>query len=343
MKDDLFSHHDALEQIDQRGDKWKQLAELIDFEQFREILEACWRKPSKLVPGGRPPWDAVLMFKILLVGLKTGKSDEQLEFLMQDSRTVERFLGLTEGDKVPDRTTIARYRSTLDTHAVRDVFEQFNACLAAAGYVAKDGQMVDSSFVLVPIQRNTRDENKTIKDDEVPATWQEDEATAKLRQKDTDARWTKKNGKSIYGYKNHICVDVKHKLVQGYAVTSAKVHDSVVAEDLVDPTQPGEGMYADAAYRSSDFDQALRQQGIKSRVIFKRQKEQELTRYQTRENKKRSKVRARVEHVFGSMQNELGGKAIRTIGMPRATIQIGLKNLLYNMHRFTYLAGANAC
>ena len=77
--------------------------------------------------------------------------------------------------------------------------------MAAAGYVANDGQLVDSSFVLVPIQRNTREENKTIKQDEVPATWKEDAAAAKLRQKDTDARWTKKIGKSIYGYKNHIC------------------------------------------------------------------------------------------------------------------------------------------
>ena len=137
------------------------------------------------------------------------------------------------GDPVPDRTTIARYRSSLETQSVREVFELFIDRLAAADYVAKDAQMVDSSFVLVPIQRNTRDKNKTLKDDEVPETWQEDTATAKLRQKDTDTRWTKKHGKSYYGYKNYICVDVKHKLVRGYIVTPASDHASVVAEAVV--------------------------------------------------------------------------------------------------------------
>ena len=116
-----------------------------------------------------------------------------------------------------------------------------------------------------------------------------------------------------------------------------------MVEDLVDLTQIGEALYTYAAYRSSDFEQALRQQGIKSRVIFKRKKGEELTRYQARENKKRSKVRVRVEHFFGSMQNELGGKTIRTIGIRHASTQVGLKNLLYNLHRFAYLEGAQAC
>lgn len=207
------------------------------------------------------------MFKILRVGLKTGSSDEKLEYVMTDSLLLQRVQGLGTGDPVPDRTTIARYCSSLDANAVREVFELFNDRFASTGYIANHGQMLDSSFVLVPIQRNTRDETQTLKDDEVPETWQEDQGTAKLRQKDTDARWTKKHGKSFYWYKNHICVDVKHKLVRGYIVTRASDHDSVVAEDRVDPTQQREGMYADAAYRSSDIEKALRQQGIKSRKL----------------------------------------------------------------------------
>ena len=203
----LRALHDAHVKLDRQGDPWQKLATLIDFEQFREPLEACWRKDSKPELGGRPPWDAVLMFKILLVGLNTGSSDEKLAYVMTDSLSLQRFLGLGIGDPVPDWTTIERYRSSLDANAVREVFELFNDRLAAAGYVVKDGQMLDSSFVLVRIQRNTRDENQTLKDDEVPETWTEDKATTKLRQKDTDARWTKKHGKSYYGYKNHICVD----------------------------------------------------------------------------------------------------------------------------------------
>ena len=124
--------------------------------------------------------------------------------------------------------------------------------------------------------------------------------------------------------------------------TFAKAHDVTVMEDLVDPTQKGACLYADAAYRADEEGKALRAAGIKSRVMFKRSKGKDLTSYQKRENRTRAKTRARVEHVFGSMQNELGGKFVRTIGFDRATTQVGLTNLLYNMHRYLYLEGAGA-
>ena len=121
-----------------------------------------------------------------------------------DSFRVTRFLGVTMGDAIPDRATIARDRSQLDEHTMRELLEAFNAQLAARGYVARDGQMIDSSFTLVPIQRSTRDENAQLKAGETPAEWEEDAATAKLRQKDVDARWTKKHGKSFFGYKKGV-------------------------------------------------------------------------------------------------------------------------------------------
>ena len=248
MSANLLREWDAYQKLDRLGDPWAALNELVDFEAFREILEDCWRptdmKPAK---GGRPPYDAVLMFKLLLVGRKCGLSDEKLEVLALDSLRVMRFLGVSMGDAIPDRATIARYRSQLDENTMRELFEAFNAQLAARGYVARDGQMIDVSFTLVPIQRNTRDENTSIKEGETPAAWQEDQATAKLRQKDVDARWTKKHGKSYYGYKHHICVDVGWKLIRGYVTTPANVHDINVLEDLVDPTQKGQPLYADAA------------------------------------------------------------------------------------------------
>ena len=82
----------------------------------------------------------------------------------------------------------------------------------------------------MPIQRNTRAEYETIKEGETPEKWQEDEATAKLGQKDVDARWTKKGAKSIYAG-----VDVKHKLIQGYVTTPASDGDITVMEELTDP------------------------------------------------------------------------------------------------------------
>ena len=130
-----------------------------------------------------------------------------------------------------------------------------------------------------------------------------------------------------------------HKLIRGYVTTPANVHDINVLEDLLDPTQPGQPLYADAAYRAEEVERALRAQRIQSRVTFKRSKDQPLTSYKKRENKRRAKVRARVEHVFGSLETAMGGKRLRCIGIDRASIQIGLQNLLYNMHRFVYLEG----
>ena len=285
------------------------------------------------------------MFKLLLVGRKCGLSDEKLEVLAVDSLRVMRFLGVAMGDPIPDRTTIARYRAQLDENTMRELFEAFHVQLAAQGYVARDGQMVDSSFTLALIQRNTRDEHATIKQGGTPAQWQEDAATVTLQQRDVDARWTEKRGKNVYGYKNHICVDVGQKLIRGNATTPANVHDINALEDLLDPTQPGQPLDADAAYRAEEVERALRAQRIQYRVRFKRSKDQPLTSYKTHENKRRAKVRARVEHVFRSLDTAIGGKRLRCIGIDRASIQIGLQNLLSNvplanLHRFVYLEGA---
>ncbi len=87
--------------------------------------------------------------------------------------------------------------------------------------------MVDATFLEVTIQRNSREENEKIKEGEVPEDWDEN----KRRQKDTDACWTKHNGKKHYGYKNHVKADTETNLVTAYEVTSAKIHDSRVLEN----------------------------------------------------------------------------------------------------------------
>ncbi len=133
-----------------------------------------------------------------------------------DSRSVTRFLDVAPGEPVPSRQTIARYRDALDENTMRELFEDFEAQLREQGYEACGGQVVDST--LVPVQRNTREENRALQRNEIQDAWKEDEATAKLRQKDRHARWTKKHGKASYGYKNHVNVDVEHKLIRGGGV-----------------------------------------------------------------------------------------------------------------------------
>src|SRR5512137_1520711 len=128
------------------------------------------------------------------------------------------------------------------------LFKQFTEFITANGYAAQQGQIVDASIVAAPRQRNSREENRQIKDGTTPEEWQE----TKKRQKAVAARWTKKNGKTYYGYKNHVDIDVKHKFIRGYAVTDAAVHDSQVFEDLLDENNSSRNVYADSAYRSAE-------------------------------------------------------------------------------------------
>ncbi len=126
-----------------------------------------------------------------------------------------------------------------------------NSCalqyLSERGYQAKAGQMVDASIVPVPRQRNTREENAAIKGGELPEGWEDN--PARRRQKDTDARWTKKHGKSYFGYKNHINVDNKHKLIRKFTVTDAATHDSQLLAEVLDEANTGASVWTDPCNR----------------------------------------------------------------------------------------------
>ena len=194
------------------------------------------------------------------------------------------------------------------------------------------------TFVEVPRQRNTREENAGIKTGEPPEAWKE--TPAKQRQKDVDARWTKKNEEKHYGYKNHVNADAANKLVQSYAVSDAAVHDSQVFEELLDQTIDAKGekrpIYADSAYRSKDREETLAAGGFASQLHEKGTRGHPLTEEQKVSNRVKSKTRARVEHVFGA-QHTMGGHIVRTIGLARAKVKIAMMNLVYNMKRLVQL------
>lgn len=214
-------------------------------------------------------------------------------------------------------------------------FERFNAYLNERGYQAKAGQIIDASIVPVPRQRNTREENAAIKGGELPEGWEDNPAMR--RQKDTDARWTKKHGKSYFGYKNHINVDTRHKLIRKFTVTDAATHDSQLLAEVLDEANAGISVWADSAYRSEETEQWLGEVGFKSQIHYKGQRSKPLSAYKKRLNRLRSTIRARVEHVFGFQHNSMGGKLIRTIGLARAKTKIALMNLTYNIMRYLQL------
>ena len=269
-------------------------------------------------------------------------SDEALEHEMGDRLTFMQFLGLGLEDRIPDATTVWLYRERLARAGiVEKLFEMFDAFLRERGYRAMGGQIIDASIVPVPTQRNSREENAEIKAGEIPAGWAEGSAN-KLAQKDLDARWTKKHGVSHYGYKNHVSTDRRYKLVRGYAVTDAATHDSQVIGQVLDPDNTAAPVWADKAYRSEEIEELLGELGYKSKIMRKGSAAKKLTKREKQGNGTKAKVRARVEHVFGSQANDMGGTMVRSIGAMRARAHIGLRNLAYNMRRLTHLETAAA-
>ena len=329
---DLATRYEALSH---NGDPLESLAAHVPWEAFRPALQTVLRR-SKRKKGGRPSFDAVLMFKILVLQALYNLSDDQTEFQIRDRLSFMRFLGLDLAQRIPDAKTIWLVRETL-AHAqvVETLFAQFEAYLAEQGLQPRGGQLIDASLIPVPKQRNSRDENATIKAGECPTEWASQ--PAKRQQKDTDARWTVKHGENHYGYKNHVNVDKKHKLIRQYTVTDAAVHDSQVLEDVLLPAEAGRAVWADSAYRSEAIEGHLKATGLRSKIHRKGYRHKPLTAHQKTLNRGRSRIRARVEHVFGHQVTAMGGKLIRTIGIIRARAKIGLKNLAYNFQRFLVL------
>ena len=192
-------------------------------------------------------------------------SDEQTEFLIRDRLSFMRFLDLGLEDAVPDATTIWLFREALaQAGLVEKLFDRFGQHLEAKGYIARGGQIVDASIVSAPKQRNTREENAAIKAGQTPEDWEQ--TRAKNAQKDKDARWTKKHGRSYFGYKNHIGVDKAHKLIRKWAASDASPHDSQKLDDIPDDANTGKAVWADSAYRSAEIEARLRAKGYKSRI-----------------------------------------------------------------------------
>lgn len=336
----LFDIAERAEKLTQMGDPLVGLKERIDWEAFRADLVRVHEKPRKSNAGAKPI-DVVLMFKVLVLQQLHNLSDDGIEYQIRDRLSFMRFLGLQFEDRVPDAKTVWLFRERLKQAGLIDVlFARFHAQLAALGYVARAGQMIDATFVEVPRQRNSREENLQIKEGETPAAWQQPQSKAKLRQKDVDARWTKKNDVNYYGYKNHVNVDQATKLIQCFEVTDAAVHDSMVFDYLLDQQSQEDGskrpVFADSAYRSQERESQLANVGIPSRICEKGARHCPLTDAQKAMNKAKSKIRARVEHVFGA-QAQMGGHLVRTIGFLRARFKIGMMNLVYNMVRLMQL------
>ena len=336
----LFDDEMNYERLSEIGNPLERILDVVDFEMFRNRLETHLAKKERKSNAGAKPYDVVMMFKILILQRYYGLGDTQIEYQIIDRLSFKKFLGLESSDKVPDEKTVWLFRERITKEGlVEKIFEDFNNGLESKGLIMHEGKMVDASFTVAPRQRNTREENKAIKEGRGDELWNDN--PHKKRHKDIDARWTKKNGETFYGYKNHAKVDTKSKFINKYVVTDASVHDSQPLDKLLDEDDAGQDFNADSAYTGKAQEEVIDKYEMINKVNEKGYRNHPLTEQQKANNREKSKTRARVEHVFGFMEQSMKGLVVRSVGITRASGIIGLINLTYNLFRYEQVMRLN--
>lgn len=326
----LFDLTARLKLLERSGDPLARLDALVPWEEFRPILAALRDKQRKSA-AGRKPFDVVMMFKVLVLQSLYNLSDEETEFQINDRVSYWRFLNLPVEEKSPDAKTIWLFREQLKEAGLIDsLFKRFDDHLSEQGLAARKGQIIDASIVEAPRPRNTREENEQIKQGQTPEGWNKNTK----RQKDTEGTWLKKNGKTFFGYKNHISIDAKHKFIRRFHVTDAATHDSQVFDPLLDPNNTSRDIWADSAYRTPGILDTISKNNYHEHIQRKGCRNKPLTEREKKGNRTRSKVRSRVEHIFGVQAQRAATLIVRTIGRARAHLKIGLRNLAYNLDRY---------
>jgi transposase, IS5 family len=325
----FFDKSDRLHQVQSMGDVLNQINSIMDWEIFMPVLERIPVAEAK-GPGGRPGFHPMFMFKVLVLQSLFGLSDEQTQYQILDRRSFHDFLDITEADTVPDQNTIREFREKLTRAQLHDeLFASYAKRLEEKGFITRKGNIVDASFVEVPRQRNRRAENESIKNGELPDGWEDD--SKRLSHKDLDAKWTKKNQQTFYGYKNHANVDLESKLIVRAEVTDASVHDSQALDSV---TCEGDAeTWLDAGYVGPACEAVLAGKGIQAKICEKGARNRPLTAKQKRSNRAKSRKRCRVEHVFGYMTMNMKAMVKRYIGLKRNRASIIFCNLVYNIAR----------
>lgn len=347
----FFDIDERLKRLSGLGDQLEAFAGAVDFEIFRVDLVKTLAY-SDGSQGGRPPFDPVMMFKVLVIQAANNLSDERTEFLISDRLSFMRFLGLGLSDRVPDARTIWLFREKLTrVGAIQALFDRFDAALRASGYIAMGGQIVDASLIAAPKQRNTEEEKNELKEGRIPEEWKA--KPAKLRHKDRDARWTVKFSKAkerpdgskppvdiaipTFGYQNHISIDRRFGFIRKWQASDAAAYEGArLREGLLDKSNTAGSVWADTAYRSKANEAFMDESGFVSRVHRKKPKGRPMARRTAIANGRKSKIRSHIEHVFAEQKSRMG-LVIRTVGIARATLKIGMANIVYNVKRLICL------
>ncbi len=304
--------------ITKKGDPLQKLNNVINWEYFRGFFEQVIQRKDRS-KGGRPAYDHILMFKILVVQSLFNLSDDQTEYQIKDRLSFMRFLNLSLSDAVPDAKTIWLFREKLSkNNGIKKLFNKLDRMLVESGFAARSGQIVDASIIKAPKRRNiSKTDKELIKVKKTLRNWSE----SKKRQTDVNAGWTFRGDVPYFGYKNHINIDKKYRFIRRWKATSSSVHDSRIFNSLYDFSNHGLPFYADAAYRSKKIENFLKSQGKISKIQWKKPAKKKLDPGKKTLNRLGSKIRGVIEHVFAKQKMQMK-LFIRTVGIERAKAKI---------------------
>jgi IS5 family transposase len=302
-----------------RHSQLDRLSSLVMWYRFEKVL-ARLRQPN--MPG-RPAYNTLMMFKALLLQSLYGLSDSELEEALADRLSFRRFVGLSLEEAIPDHTTLNRFRNLLiEASLLEKLFGELDRQLDQAGLILRRGTMLDATVIETAAVR--------------PPSGSADVPT---RPGDPDAGFTRRQGKPgfSYGYKAHVGVDQGSGLIRRVSTTAANVNDTVEADRLICGDESA--VLADAAYHTKARELSLKERGIKPRLMRRPNKHHpQLPPRLKRFNRLVARQRFAVETTFATWKNRMGLCAIRYRGLAKATAQVLMAAMAFNMRRWVTLA-----
>ena len=337
------------ERIRREGNRYTAIRQAFNPEIYRLLVEDAVRQErirtarsrrERLEPvRGRLAFDPVWMLECMILQRLLGLSDEAFCHRLNVDVELQDYLEIAHTGDIPSPKTLWKYHEIFSRHSVMEaIFDHHIGYIKSVKEeVGTKAIAIDSSFLEAPKQRNTREENALIKQGKGHTLWNDN--PHKKCHKDCDARWTKKRQEVHYGYKIHATVCTVSKLIVNVFTTSASVHDAKVVEQMVPDNDTGNDafLFADAGYIGSDIEKMVWEKHWVPFICEKGFRNQPLTDEQKTRNRMFSSIRCRVEHVFGFIQQSMGGSFVRSVGIMRAGQNAALTCLVYNVSRLLQL------
>ena len=330
IKTDLFAAETHRRKIDSLGDPLVEIESCIDFAALAAEVDRIAPRPAS-PQGGRPPYPTETMVRILVLKRLYNLSDEQMEYQLLDRMSYQRFCGLSQAANIPDRTTVWTFENRIGESGAQALFDGMNGQLLAKGFIARGGQIIDATLVPAPKQHMSKEEKALVGQGATPADW----TPAQRRQKDTEATWTKKHGKSYFGFKLSVNVNKKYKVIRKIETGTASTHDTEHFDAVLDGGNTSQDVFADGVTPRKRERRSSRQRVC---AIISSAKASGTSRCRPASSDVTSGLprRVRVLSIRFAAIAQMGGKLVRTIGQARANFAMTMMATCYNLKRMAY-------